>query len=116
MSLNISAILVPPKVITLTPISIVLEFQAANGAATRIQVEYAREFTASVLNFESGSYVTVVGGKWTYQVSQKNLIPGATYHIRVVPLVQVNSGYRQLFYRGIPSNTTEVMIPRPGRV
>ena len=115
MLLNISAILMPPKVVTITTSSIVLEFQAANGTTTRYEVEYAREVAASVLSFQSGSRVTAAGES-TYQVSQKNLITGATYNIRVVPLIQVNSGYRLLLYRGIPSNTTKVMIPRPGRV
>ena len=115
MLLNISAILVPPKVVTLTTSSVVLEFQAANGSATHNKVEYAKEVTASVLSFESGSRV-IVTGESTYQVSQKNLITGATYHFRVVPLVRIYSNYRELFYRGIPSNTTEVMIPRPGSV
>ena len=55
MLLNISAILMPPKVVTLTTSSIVLEFQAPNGSASRNQVEYARAKTASVLDFVSGS-------------------------------------------------------------
>ena len=102
MQLNISAILMPPKVVTLTAISIALEFQAANGSATHTQVEYAKEKPASVLRFESGSSVTVTGGESTYQVSQTKLNLGATYHIRVVPLVRIYSGRREYFYRGIP--------------
>ena len=116
MLLNISAILMPPRVVTLTPISIVLEFQAANGSATHTQLEYANEEAASVLSFVSGSRVTVTGGESTYQVSQTKLKPGETYHIRVVPLVDVSIRYRELFYRGIPSDTIKVMIPMPGRV
>ena len=116
MLLNVSAILMPPRVVTLTPISIVLEFQAANGSATHTQVEYAKDKAASVLSFESGSRVTVTGGESTYQVSQTKLKPGETYHIRVVPLVDVSTRYTELFYRGIPSDTVKVMIPMPGRV
>ena len=115
MLLNISAILMPPRVVSLTPISILLEVQAANGSATHSQVEYAKEKAASVLNFESGSRVTVTGGESSYQVSQKNLKPGETFHIRVVPLVGIYSNYREFFYRGIPSDTIKVMIPMPGR-
>ena len=106
----------PPKVVTLTTSSIVLEFQAANRSAFRNQVEYARAKSASVLDFVSGSYVTVIGGKRTYQVLQENLIPGATYHIRVVPLVRLFSGRSYSSYRGIPSDIIKVMIPIPGRV
>ena len=116
MLLNISAILMPPKVVILTTLNIVLEFQAANGSATHIQVEYAKEETASVLDFKSGSHVTVSGGKSMYQVSQEMLQPGTTYHIRVVPLVRIYSGSRELFYRGIPSDTINVTTPAPGRV
>ena len=116
MLLNISAILMPPRVVSLTPISILLEVQAANGSATHSQVEYAKEKAASVLSFESGSRVTVTGGESSYQVSQTKLKPGETYHIRVVPLVDVSIRSRELFYRGIPSDTIKVMIPMPGRV
>ena len=105
----------PPRVVSLTSISIVLEVQAANGSATHTQVEYAKEKPASVLSFESGSRVTVTRGESSYQVSQTKLKPGEMYHIRVVPLVQRYSGIN-LFYRGIPSDTIKVMIPRPGRV
>ena len=115
MLLNVSAILMPPKVVTLTTSSIVLVFQAANGSATHSQVEYANEEAASLLSFESGSRVTVNGGESTYRVSQKNLKPGETYHIRVVPLVRVYSKRREWFYRGIPSDTIKVKIPAPGR-
>ena len=116
MLLNVSAILMPPMVVTLTPIIIVLEFQAANGSATHSQVEYAKDKAASVLSFESGSRVTTTGRESTYQVSQTKLKPGETYHIRVVPLVDVSTRYTELFYRGIPSDTVKLMIPMPGRV
>ena len=116
MLLNVSAILMPPRVVSLTPISILLEVQAANGSATHSQVEYAKEKAASVLSFEGGSRVTLTGGESSYQVSQKNLKLGETYHIRVVPLVRIYSYYREFFYRGIPSDTIKVMIPMPGRV
>ena len=115
MLLNVSAILMPPMVVTLTTSSIVLEFQAANGSATHSQVEYAKAEAASVLSFESGSRVTTTGRESSYQVLQTKLKPGETYHIRVVPLVRVYSKYREWFYRGIPSDTIKVKIPAPGR-
>ena len=114
--LNVSAILMPPRVVTLTTSSIVLEFQAANGSVTHTQVEYAKEEAASALNFQSGSRVTVIGGESTYRVSQTKLIPGETYDIRVVPLVYIRSGSYGSYYRGIPSEPIKVMIPKPGRV
>ena len=106
----------PPKVVKLTTLNIVLEFQAANGSATHSQVEYAREEAGSVLDFESGSRVTVSDGASSYNVSQSELLPGETYHIRVVPLVYISSSYSASYYRGIPSNTIKVMTPVPGRV
>ena len=114
--LNISAILMPPWVVTLTTSSVVLEFPAANRSATHSQVEYAKEEAASTFNFQSGSRVTVTGAESTYRVSQTNLITGQTYDIRVVPLVYISSGFNGSYYRGIPSETIKVMIPAPGRV
>ena len=116
MLLIISAILMPPKVVTLTTSSVVLEFQAPSGSATHSEVEYAKEEAASVLTFQSGSRVTVTSGESTYQVAQTKLIPGETYDIRVVPLVYIRSDSYGSYYRGIPSEPIKVMIPKPGRV
>ena len=88
----------PPEVVKLTPLNIVLEFQSANGSAAQIKVEYAKETITSVLDFVSGSHVTVTGGQSTYRVSQKDLIPGVTYYIRVVPLVQIYLKGRNWLY------------------
>ena len=115
MLLNISAILIPPKVVAITTSTVVFEVQAANGSATHTQVEYAREEAASVLRFVVYGSPFSVTGQSTYRVLQINLIPGATYHVRVVPLVRIYSNSRESFYRGISSDTIKVMIPRPGR-
>ena len=87
-----------------------------NMISSRSQSDLTESVSASVLRFVSGSRVTVTGRESTYQVSQTKLKPGETYHIRVVPLVDVSIRSRELFYRGIPSDTIKVMIPMPGRV
>ena len=87
-----------------------LEFQAANGTASWLNVEYAKE--GFELNFVTGRRVKVEEGRLTYRMSQTGLIPGETYHIRVVPTVHLYN----LLYRGIPSNTTTVIAPAPGRL
>ena len=111
--LNIPAILWPPTVVSLTTLAVDMEIQGPNGSATYMNVEYALEEFGSVLNFQQGTKVKVVNGRNTYRLSQQELMPARTYHIRVVPFVVL---YPRRLYKGIPSNTTQVMTPAPGKV
>ena len=96
----------PPRITTVTTFSVLMEFQAANETTSSYVLEYARERVASPLGFKTGSTVRPIDDQSSYSVSQGNLIPGATYHIRIVPYVGT--------YRGIPSEAVKVGIPRPG--
>ena len=84
---------------------VLLEFQAANGSSSLLQVEYAKE--EPELKFVYGVHVRVVLYKTIYEVAQNNLAPGETYHIRVVPRIGL--------FRGLASNTTQVTMPAPGK-
>ena len=102
----ISAISDPPRIITVTTSSVLLEFRAANESTNSYKIEYAQEIVASPLEFESGSTVTPMYDQPSYSASQDGLIPGATYHIRIVPYVGSS--------RGIPSEAVRVRISKPG--
>ena len=107
MSLSMfSAIPLPPCVVTITTSSVLLEFHAANESTTSYVIEYARERMASPLEFETGSTVRPIDDQPSYSASQGGLIPGATYHIRIVPYVGSS--------RGTPSEAVQVRISKPG--
>ena len=101
-----SAIPLPPRVVTVTTYSVLLEFHAANESTSSYVIEYAQERVASPLEFESGSPVRPIDDQPSYSASQRNLIPGVTYHFRIVPYVGSS--------RGIPSETVQVRILQPG--
>ena len=101
-----SAISDPPRIITVTTSSVLLEFHAANESTTSYVIEYAQERVASPLEFETGSTVRPIDDQPSYSTSQGGLIPGATYHIRIVPYVGGS--------RGTPSEAVQVRILRPG--
>ena len=105
------AILRPPTVLSLTTLAVGMEIQGPNGSAKYIYVEHALVEFGSISGFQQGARITVVNRKNMYRLSQRELLPGRTYHIRVVPWV-VLPGNK--WYKGIPSNTTQVMTPAPG--
>ena len=102
----VSAISAPPRVVTITTYSVLLEFQAANESVSSYRIEYAQEKAASPLVYASGTIVYPRDYQPSYSASQEGLIPGATYHIRVVPFLGRT--------RGIPSDATRVRILQPG--
>ena len=82
----------PPRVIAVTTSSVLLEFHAANEFTTSCVIEYAQERVASTLKFETGSTVRPIDDQPSYSTSQGGLIPGAIYHIRIVPYVGKRRG------------------------
>ena len=101
-----AAISNPPRVIAVTTSSVLLEFHAANESTTSYVIEYAQERVASPLEFKTGSTVRPIDDQPSYSASQGGLIPGASYHIRIVPYVGIS--------RGIPSEAVQVRISKPG--
>ena len=104
----IAVIPTPPKVITVTTHSVLLEFQAASEPVSSYELEYAIQNQApSLEEYERGASVTPSDDQLSYRVLQDDLVPGGHYRMRIVPHVSRD-------VKGMPSESVQVQIPKPG--
>ena len=103
----IVAIPAPPRLLTVTTHSVLLEFQAANESVSHYEVEYAQDHQGAPSAYRSTVTVRPQEGQVYYRVTQDYLIPGGYFLIRIVPFTGSNT-------RGIPSEDLQVGIPKPG--
>ena len=105
--LYLAAITSTPTVIEVTTTSVILEFRAANYEVDYYRVEYGQGIGSSV-DFSSSGTVYHTRGQTTYRFSRTSFRTGVNYYFRVVPYISYPS------YRGTPSPTRKVWIPKPG--
>ena len=106
----VSDLLSPPSIITVSTYSVQLQFQKANGTVSSYLVEYARNLYGQALRYSSGTSIESASQQSVYRITQDGLIPGEKYNLRIVPMVTIGRSH----YRGIPSDTVEVTILKPG--
>ena len=106
----VSELLSPPSIITISAYFVQLEFEKANGTTSSYQVEYARNLYGQALSYSSGTSIKSASQQSVYRITQDGLIPGEKYNLRIVPMVTIGRSH----YRGIPSDTVEATILKPG--
>ena len=100
-----------PKVIDVTTSSALLEFKQANGTTHNYQLEYAQITNSTTEKYVKGAKINAVHGQSTYWITQRGLIPGRHYQLRIIPNIHINT----TDYGGIPSSAVQVNILVPGK-